>query len=192
MVQHLPGSIVELGIFKGASLFAFANFLEIFCSGDRSRKVIGFDSFEGLTNFHEHDGNDQDLHFKKEGGWRADGYDVILQELIDLFQVEAFVPQSPRIEFVKGDIIDTVPAYINQNPGLRISLLHFDCDLFEPTMEGLKSFVPKIVPGGIVVLDEYAITAWAGETKAVDDFFGKRIEIRKFPWTSAPGGYIKL
>jgi hypothetical protein len=192
MVQDLPGSIVELGVYKGSSLFAFANFLEIFSPGDRSRKVIGFDSFEGLANFHQNDGIEQELHFKKEGGWKAEGYDLILKELSDLFQQEAFVPQAPRIEIIKGDIVKTVPAYVTEHPGLRISLLHFDCDLYEPTNEGLKSLVPMIVPGGIVVLDEYAITAWAGETKAVDDFFGKEIEIRKFTWSSCPGGYIRL
>lgn len=192
MVKKLPGSIVELGVYKGASLFAFANFLEIFCSGDRSRKVIGFDSFEGLSNFSPQDGVDNEMHFKTEGGWKAENFGDNLDKLAQIFQMEAFVPQADRIKLVRGDILETVPKFIDDNPGLRISLLHFDCDLYAPTLEGLKCLAPLVVPGGLVVLDEFAITAWAGETAAVEEFFGRKVEINKFTWTSLPGGYIKL
>ena len=44
---NLPGYVVELGVFKGASFYTWANFLESFCPNDRSRKVFGFDHFKG-------------------------------------------------------------------------------------------------------------------------------------------------
>jgi hypothetical protein len=191
-ISNLPGSIVELGVFKGASLFAFAHFLEIFCHGDRSRKVIGFDSFEGLSGFSEKDGPAVDTHSKVLGGWSAGNFENDLMNMINLFTEESFVPQSPRICLVKGDINSTVSEYVKSNPGLRISLLHFDCDLYEPTLAGLKQLVPHVVAGGLIVFDEYAITAWAGETSAVDEFFGRGKRIEKFNWTSLPGGYIQM
>jgi hypothetical protein len=192
MVSKLPGSIVELGVFKGASLMAFAHFLEIFNHGDRSRRVIGFDSFEGLGELHEKDGKPDSSHSKSQGGWRAEGFEEDLKTMIDFFSRESFVPQSPRIQLVKGDINLSVPEFVKNNPGLRISLLHFDCDLYEPTITGLRHLVPLIVPGGIVVFDEYAITAWAGETAAVEEYFGKDRRIEKFSWTTLPGGFIRL
>jgi hypothetical protein len=191
-IQNIPGSIVELGVFKGASLFAFAHFLEIFCHGDRSRKVIGFDSFQGLTNFAPEDGSFSQQDFKQTGGWKAESFDKDLERLIDLFQMEAFVPQAKRLQLIKGDINTTVPLFVSQNPGLRISLLHFDCDLFEPTLTGLKHLVPLMVPGGLIVFDEYAITAWAGESKALEQYFGREVKIEKFTWTTLPGGYIRV
>jgi hypothetical protein len=191
-ISDLPGSIVELGVFKGSSLFAFAHFLEIFCHGDRSRKAIGFDSFEGLTNFSEKDGLAEDAHSKVLGGWSAPGFEGDLIEMIDLFAEESFVPQAMRINLIKGDIQQTVPDYLKNNPGLRISLLHFDCDLYAPTITGLKHLVPHVVPGGVIVFDEYAITAWAGETRAVEEFFGRGKKIEKFNWTTLPGGFITL
>ena len=109
-----------------------------------------------------------------------------------IFQMEAFVPQADRIKLIRGDILDTVPKFIIDNPGFRISLLHFDCDLYAPTLHGLKCLAPLVVPGGLIVLDEFAITAWAGETAAVEEFFGREVEINKFTWTSLPGGYIKV
>lgn len=191
-IQNIPGSIVELGVFKGASLFAFAHFLEIFCHGDRSRKVIGFDSFQGLDNFTSEDGFFSQQDFKQTGGWKADGFDRDIEQLMELFQMEAFVPQAKRIQIIKGDINNTVPLFVSQNPGLRISLLHFDCDLFEPTLTGLKHLVPLMVPGGVIVFDEYAITAWAGESRALDQYFGREVKIEKFNWTTLPGGYIRV
>ncbi len=191
-VSDLPGSVVELGVFKGASLFAFAHFLEIFCHGDRSRKVIGFDSFEGLTNFSEKDGLAEDTHSKVQGGWSARDFEEDLVDMIDLFTEESFVPQASRINLVKGDILKTVPDFLKSNPGLRISLLHFDCDLYEPTIAGLRHLIPHMVPGGLVVFDEYAITAWAGETRAVEEYFGRGKRIEKFSWTTLPGGFIVM
>jgi hypothetical protein len=47
-VVDLPGDIVELGVYRGASLMAWANFLEIRNMGDRHKKVVGFDNFKGF------------------------------------------------------------------------------------------------------------------------------------------------
>jgi hypothetical protein len=191
-VRELPGSIVELGVFKGASMFTFAHLLEIFCHGDRSRKVLGFDSFEGLGVLNEKDGSSEGDHSKLTGGWSAKSFEPELMGMIDLFTEESFVPSAPRIAIIKGDIKETVPTYTSQNPGLRISLLHFDCDLYEPTILGLRHLVPHVVPGGLIVFDEYAITAWAGETQAVEDYFGRGKKIEKFCWTTLPGGFIVM
>lgn len=43
----------------------------------------------------------------------------------------------------------------------------------------------------IVLLDEFAIREWPGETEALEEFFeGKPPRIEKFGWASAPGGYF--
>ena len=50
-IVDLPGSIVELGVYRGSGFFTWANFLETFCPGDRIRKVFGFDDFQGYSKF---------------------------------------------------------------------------------------------------------------------------------------------
>ncbi len=55
-VIELPGCIAELGVFRGSSMLTFAKLLEIFNPGDRARKVIGFDHFQGLQGFNPLDG----------------------------------------------------------------------------------------------------------------------------------------
>jgi hypothetical protein len=71
-----------------------------------------------------------------------------------------------------------------------ISLLNLDTDIYEPAVVILEHLWPRIVPGGILVLDDYAV--FPGETKAVNDFFaGKNVAICKFPFASTPCYIVK-
>lgn len=189
-VANLPGDVVELGVYKGESLLNWAKFAEILNPGDRSKRVIGFDHWQGLQNFTEHDGRAEHAG-NMEGGWSPAGFEASLRELVDLFHEDSFVPKKPRIELVDGDIRETVFSYVQENPGLRISLLHFDCDMYEPTLAGLKALYDRVVAGGIVLFDEYGIREWAGESRAVDEFFeGRPPKMEKFGWLSTPGGWF--
>ncbi len=190
-IQDMPGDIVECGVYKGASLLGFARLLETFCPGDRTRKVLGFDHFQGLAARSEKDGRPDERVGNTAEGWNASGFRDTLFALVDAFNADAFVTSRKRIELVDGDVCDTAPAYVADNPGLRISLLHLDMDLYEPTLAALRAFWPKILTGGMVVLDEYAIREWPGESEALEEFFdGKPPRIEKFGWASAPGGFF--
>ena len=190
MIADLPGDIVECGVYKGASLLSFARFLETFSTGDRTRKVLGFDHFKGLADRLERDGLNARVGNTAEG-WNPATFRDTLFALVDAFNADSFVPVRPRVELIDGDIRETAPAYVEANPGVRLSLLHLDMDLYEPTLAALKAFWPKILTGGVVLLDEYATREWPGESDALDDFFdGKPPRVQKFSWLSAPGGYF--
>jgi len=192
MVSHLNGSIVEAGVYRGASLLAFAKFLEIFHPGNRLRKVIGFDNFAGFTEIDlVKDGPESPHQSKVPGGWDGGKYYDELVKLIDVFHRDSFVPRAKRIELVEGDIEQTAPAYVAANPGARVCLLHLDIDLYAPTLAALEAFYPLIVDGGIVVLDEYGAKDWAGESVAVEEYFAGRMPtIKSLNWASTPTGYF--
>ncbi len=186
-VIDLPGDIVELGVYRGVSLMSWANFLEIRCMGDRQRKVWGFDSFAGLSDLEPKDGK-PDAHVGKTVGGYGANYIEMLQA-ISIFDNDRFIPHKPRVELVKGDICETVPLWVSNYPGVRISLLHFDCDLYQPTKIALETLWPLVVSGGVVAFDEYGISPWEGESKAVDEFF-ENAPLQRFPWSSNPGAYM--
>lgn len=191
MIIDLPGDIVELGVYRGASLMTFANFLEIRNMGDRQKQVFGFDNFAGFTGFDEKDGKADDDVEKELDGFDGGAFEEILRDAISIFDKDRFIPYKPRIKLIKGNCEDTVPRFIKDNPGLRISLLHFDCDLYQPTKVGLEYFWPLVVPGGVVLFDEYGIRPWEGESKAVDEYFrDKDVEIKRLDWAPNPGGYL--
>jgi len=190
LIADLPGDIVECGVYKGASLLSFARFLETFATGDRTRKVIGFDHFRGLADRIDKDGLDARVGNTGEG-WNPASFRDTLFALVDAFNADAFVTSRARIELVDGDVRETAAAYVEANRGVRLALLHLDMDLYEPTLAALKAFWPRILTGGVVLLDEYAIREWPGESEALEEFFdGKPPRIQKFPWASAPGGYF--
>jgi hypothetical protein len=189
-VAHLPGDIVECGVFRGESLLNFARFVEILNTGDRTKRIIGFDHFKGFQDLTDADGYDPGVG-NEPGGWNPEAFHETLCELIDLFHEDSFVPSKPRILLVEGDIRETAKQFAEDEPGLRIALLHLDCDMYEPTLAALEVFYPRVVTGGIVLLDEYAMTEWPGETKALEQYFaGRPPEIRKSPWNSDPGGWF--
>jgi hypothetical protein len=190
-VVNLPGDIVELGVYRGASLMAWANFLEIRNMGDRHKKVVGFDNFKGFGTMDAKDGKEDAKFGKVSGGFNSDTFEEQLHDAISIFDEDRFIPYKPRVHLVKGDIEKTVAEYVTKNSGMRIALLHFDADLYRPTLTALKHLWPLVVPGGIVAFDEYGIPPWEGESRAVDEFFaGQNIQLQRFEWASNPGAYL--
>lgn len=186
-----PGCIVECGVFKGVSLLTFTKMVEIFCPGDTLKRVIGFDTFEGFPGLVEEDGPPLPQRDKVPGGFNANSFYPVLQQIVDITQRDSMIPRFKRVELCKGDVRDTIPAYVENNPGLRISLLHLDMDLYEPTLTALKYLYPLVVSGGVVLLDEYAMDSFAGESKAFDEYFSdNRPKLTKFPYISTPGGFF--
>jgi hypothetical protein len=191
--MELPGSIVELGVSRGVSFFSFHKFLEIFCPTDTSKKVFGFDSFEGLSDFSDEDGfteNDK-LNDKKNGGWSAQSVEEEIFDLCKLTNDDNILARE-RSRLIKGRVQDTLLQFLADTPGLRISLLHFDLDLYEPTYFTLNHLWDLVVPGGVVVFDEYGLPPWGGEATAFDKFAKERnlsVQLKKFHWCLTPTAY---
>ena len=192
MTSEIPGDIVELGVYRGASLMSWANFLEIRSMGDRAKQVIGFDNWSGFNDFDEKDGAPDEKFDKVVGGYDGGAFREILLDAIKIFDEDRFIPYKPRIILVDGDIEKTVPEFIEKNPGLRVSLLHIDCDMYQPTKVALEALWPRLVKGGVIVLDDYGIRPWEGESAAVDEYFESlQVEIKRFEWSHFPGAYIR-
>lgn len=162
-ITHLPGDVFELGVYKAASLIRLATFRNLL-ENDYSRKIVGFDAFGKFPKDNLTSTLDLDFiaDFEKQGG---DG--------LNLSEVSAIVEQKhfQNIHLREGNVFDTVPAWLEKNPATRLCLLHLDMDVKEPTVFALDTLWDRIVPGGLVVLDDY--NSVAGETDAVDDFVHK-------------------
>lgn len=57
----------------------------------------------------------------------------------------------PRIHVVKGPVPDT----LDQVPSARIAYLHIDMNTTVPEIEALRYFWPKLVKGGVLLLDDH-------------------------------------
>jgi hypothetical protein len=190
MTLDVPGDIAELGVFRGLGLMTWANLLESYCIGDRTKTVYGFDNWEGFKEITPQDGPAAD--HKVPGGFSPQQFFDELQNAVRIFDEDRFIPWKPRVKLVPGDIEVSVAKFVAEQPGVRFSLVHFDCDLYAPTKAALEALWPKISRGGVVLFDEYGIPNWAGETQAVDEFIAARADLRllTFDWTNAPAAYL--
>jgi hypothetical protein len=187
----IPGAVVDCGVFKGTSLLTFVKLIEVYCPGDTLKRVIGFDTFKGFPPLSPKDGPPNESRGKQTGGWNASDFLPVLKILVGITQKDSMIPRFKRVELVQGDVRQTIPAYVKNNPGLRISLLHLDLDLYEPTKVALVHLYPLVVAGGVVLVDEYAMDGFPGESAAFDEYFKeKRPVMTKFPFISTPGGYF--
>jgi hypothetical protein len=192
MTLDVPGDIAELGVYRGLGLMTWANLLEAYCIGDRTKTVYGFDNWRGFTGFSPEDGAVDGSAHKTVGGFSPDAHYEELLSAIAIFDQDRFIPWKPRVKLVSGDIEETVVAFTQDNPGVRFSLVHFDCDLYAPTKAALDSFWPLLARGGVMLFDEYGIPEWPGETRAVDEFLDTRpgLRLKTFEWTNAPAAYL--
>lgn len=192
LTLDVPGDIAELGVFRGLGLMTWANLLEAYCIGDRTKTVYGFDNWAGFTGFSEHDGDERPQAHKVVGGFNPIAFAQELKDAIAIFDQDRFVPWKPRVKLVDGQIEESVGRFVEENPGVRFSLIHFDCDLYEPTRAALTALWPKVARGGVVLFDEYGIPDWPGETRAVDEFLETQpgLRLQTFSWTNAPAAFL--
>ena len=171
-IIEIPGVICEFGVQWGETLTTLMNLRGIYEPYNISRKIIGFDTFEGFP--------------ETEGGLAIgdystlNGYEKILEEILTL--QESFSPLShiKRFELVKGDVKETLRPWLNENPQ-TIAMAIFDMDLYIPTRYVLEWIRPRLIPGSLLVFDEFNHPKFPGETQVVREVFGNRVAMRRSP-----------
>jgi hypothetical protein len=170
-IVNLPGHVVECGVFKGTSMVRWATYREVLES-PHARRIIGFDTFADFPETGYADDQAPRERFIAAAG----SVSMTVEELQQVMTHKGV----RNVELVAGDILETVPRYVQQNPAFKIALLHIDTDIYEPAKAALEALYDRIVPGGLLVLDDYGL--FPGETKAVDEFFAGRTPLfQKLP-----------
>lgn len=162
-ILDLPGSVFEFGVFKGASLIRIATYRDLL-ENDYSRKIVGFDAFGEFPT--ENLCSEEDLNFVKE--FETVSGDGLSDDELAKVLVEKGIQ---NLDLVKGNVFDSLPKYLHENPAEQVSLLHVDLDVKEPTEFVLQLLYDRIVPGGIIVFDDYGTVN--GETLAANQFLEK-------------------
>lgn len=171
-IIDLPGAVVELGVYKGASLMRFAMFRSLIEHED-SREIHGLDMFGAFPRTGVEDGGDQAFIDRFEAE-RGEG--ISRDDLATLFDAKRIA----NVHLHAGDIFDTLPRLLAQRPELRIALLHLDVDVYEPTAFALDRLMSRMVPGGLVLFDDYGLVA--GATRAAEEAAARhKLRFEKLP-----------
>lgn len=167
--NHIDGAIVECGTWRGGQAMIAA--LTLMQVGDTSRDIYLFDTFEGMPPPSDRDTRlDDGMHADQmlelslgdrtssENAWCiADQRDVASGMASTNYPAE-------HVHLVAGLVEDTIPS---EAPP-RIALLRLDTDWYESTRHELEHLWPRLVPGGVLMLDDYGW--WDGARRAVDEW----------------------
>jgi len=168
-ILNVPGDIVEFGIWWGQNLCVFENLRAIYEPFNKSRHVIGFDTFQGYDGFTKQDVQDEVMH---SGGYSvSNDYQSYLQELLSFHESNNVQGNIRNHKLVKGNVIETVPDYYKNNPHAVIALAYVDLGIYEPCKVCFEIIKSHVVPGSVILLDELNSDQMPGETIAFREVF---------------------
>jgi len=180
-VMSVKGSIVECGVFRGASLMTWAHLCTVLEPINFMRRIYGFDTFAGFPSVAKEDHQAGSDHVKP-GDLFSDSYQELL-ELSAIHDSNRPLGHVPKIQLVRGDVAETIPKFLDENRHVLVSLLFLDMDLYEPTRVALRHFLPRMPRGAVVAFDELDNRLWPGETQAVLDELGLgTLKIERVPF----------
>jgi len=172
-ILETQGSILEFGVFRGGGSFTFAQLSAILEPYNYQRRIVAFDTFEGFPSVSEKDSLvDSSLNPKKGDFYTSKNFYEELKRNVELFDMNRFLNHVEKISFVKGDINDTLPTFLQEKKHLVVSMAYFDLDIYQPTKKALELILPRIPKGGIVAFDEINNPMWPGETQAIIETIG--------------------
>jgi O-methyltransferase len=164
--KHLPGEIADAGVFRGASTVAMALYLR---QNGINKSIYAFDSFEG---FPEEADADHSLGGAENEDRTTHGFNGTSATLV----------RTKLASFDLDDEVVLMPGYFNKTfalmnkSPLRFCFASLDVNLYESYKECLEFFYPRMVLGGILLIDEYNDPPWPGCNKAVDEFLVDKLE----------------
>jgi len=166
-VNRIPGALVECGVWRGGSMMAAAHTLV--AARERDRDLWLFDTFTGMTSPSVFDRRSWDAksaaEILSELGSGQEG-NIWCEASIDEVRANLLTTGYPpeHSHFVKGPVEETIP-----HDGLHdIAILRLDTDWYESTLHELLHLYPRIVPGGVLIIDDYG--EWDGARRATDEF----------------------
>jgi hypothetical protein len=164
LTKGLPGVFVEVGCYNGSSGCAALNYLK--------RKGVAIDCyfldvFDGFTYPEAYESADTIW----KGSHCTQGYDVVSERL------KRYEDDRVTVSIMKSNIIsDELPAAIDE-----IRVANLDVDLYEAVLAGLRRLAPKMVPGGVLIVED------AGHTPGL---IGAALALEEFCATPEAAGFM--
>lgn len=149
-ISDIDGEWAECGVFKGSTSLMMAEYSNRYNLLKKDRKIHLFDSFEGLSEIGKHD-----LGTNMKKGDYLGTEDEVKKNL----------SKYDQFKFHKG----WIPEKFNEVEDHNFSFVHIDVDLYQPIKDSLSFFFPRMVKGGLIVLDDYGCNQTPGAFLATEE-----------------------
>ena len=162
----IAGDIVECGVWRGGSIMAAA--VALLACDSTTRQLYLYDTFNGMP---EPGAIDVDCQGRpaRDLLQQATPEGDMLRARCPLADVKQLLMQTrypwEKLIFIEGRVEETIPRHLPD----EIALLRLDTKWYESTYHELVHLYPRLVEGGILIVDDYG--HWQGAKKAVDGYF---------------------
>lgn len=170
--RGIEGAFAECGVWRGGSVLAMI--LTLQSLGATDRDIYLYDTFEGMTAPTEPDVSPIDgsaletWRRAEEAGERPWSQlfdpETFNEDSVRAALLETGYPEE-RLHLVAGPVEETLPG---RSPD-SLALLRLDTDWYESTRHELVHLYPRLVEGGVLIIDDYG--HWQGARRAVDEYF---------------------
>lgn len=165
---RIAGDFAECGVWRGGSVMLMALAAQQF--GDSGRRIWIYDTFNGMTEPSPLDKqamtgrSARDILSENAKSLENPFWGIASQDTVTDNLQRTGYPME-RFVFVKGDILETLPATAPD----KLAILRLDTDWYQSTRHELRALYPRLLPGGVLILDDYGY--WTGAKRAADEFF---------------------
>jgi hypothetical protein len=178
----IHGCVLDFGVRRGASLMTWAHLSAIYEPVNYTREIVGFDTFDGFPEIDakKDEGSCKEIISKGalsvESGMKED-----IERSITLHDGTRFLGHMQKTRLIQGDILKTLPKFLDDNRHMVVSLLHIDVDIYAPTKCILENVLHRMPKGAVILFDEVNMKVFPGETIAVLETVGiKNLKINRF------------
>lgn len=172
--NNVQGSLAELGVYQG-ELAKYIN------KTFPDRELHLFDTFEGFC--------ESDVEIEKSKKFTSDewfeDWNNFKNTSLELVMNKMTYPEKCVVH--KGFFPDTIPS-----EEINYAFVSLDCDLYEPILEGLRYFYPRLNNGGYLFIHDYNQTNYLrGVKQAVHDYENEiKQKLCKVPITDVCGTLV--
>jgi hypothetical protein len=188
----LSGHIAEVGVWKASCLLYFAKLTQLF-EPESLTLVHGFDWFRGtlpgpdeLTE-HVREMWQTSVRSADENRPRTeDEGDEMYRRIAKLVSVQHL---DHIVHLHRLDVTKELDAFFEENPHIQFKIVFLDAGTYEVVSACLPRFWPRLIHGGVLILDQFNHEIAPGETRAVREFLPS-VPIHSFVFTGHPSAYI--
>ena len=164
-VKHLEGDFVECGVYRGGYAMALAEYLQF---NKLNKNFWLLDTFNGLVEKYVSPAEREFGLFEHYEGRYEECYDAV---------VKTFEPY-PNYKIIRGAVPDTLSQCLAE----KVCYLSLDMNLAAPEIAAANYFWDKMVPGGVIVLDDYGFSAHIHQKIAFDEWAKqKNVQLLSLP-----------
>lgn len=191
LIKEIQGSILQVGVLEGNTMFSFAHLQENYEPRNYISKIYGFDTY-GIDDYKDVTAVDGEyLNSNVKTIPKVSSLEN-LQKSVELFNRSRLFNQFNTIDLISGNAIETVPKFLNDNPGTPVRLLNMQISLYEVEKVVLKEVWPRMPKGAVVHFASLGYEGSPGVGKFVDDVLGiGNVRIQRFPFATKASYIVK-